>query len=267
MEIKGIGGTFVKAVGRLLKIGHDNTGYIDINGKRVFGLTGAVTAGVTSIVDTATPGAVAGSFGFTTNATGKTKWFVSDGTLWQALLVASSKLAGFAYLGAVAAPTTTGKITQKDLNGAADGATCTGIVQPDVPRNVKLTITDGNTSISAYSITVAGKAPDGTTITETFTFADGLTPTGSKIFASITSWTINSIVGDGSGDTLDVGYGSKIGVPVMYGATGLVITNLQCDGTVEAASATDQTNNSFTSTTAPNGTRIFRVWFGYGFPA
>lgn len=264
---KGIGTTWVKIRDRIVELFHDDAGYINIGGKRFFALTGAITAGVTTIVNTSTPLAVAGSFGWTTNATGKTKWFVSDGTTWQALLVASSKLAGFAHLGAVAAATTTGKITQKDLNGVADGATCAGIVQPDVPRNVKLTITDGNASISAYSITVAGKAADGTTITENFTFADGLTPAGSKVFASITSVTIDSIVGDGAGDTLDMGFGSKLGVPVMYGATGLVVTNLQVDGTVEAASATDTTNNSFTPTTAPNGTKIFRVWFGYGFPA
>lgn len=260
-EIKGLGSGLIKFTQRVLKIRHDDEGYITLNGdKQVHCLTTAITAGVT------TTSAPAGSIGVTSHSTGRSKLFVSDGTYWQGYAIASSKLGGFAYLGAIAAATTTGKITQKDLNGVADGATCTGIVQPDVPRNVKITITDANSSINAFSITVAGKAPDGTSITENFVFAGGLVQTGSKIFASITSWTIDSIVGDGAGDVLDVGYGVKIGVPVMYGATGLVVTNLQCDGTVEAASATDTTNNSFTSTTAPNGSRIFRVWFGYSFP-
>lgn len=261
MEIKGIGGTFIKAVGRLLKIGHDNTGYITVNNKRFYVLAVAITTGVT------TTSAPVGSWATTTHATGKNQLFRSDGTYWVVMLSSSSLMCGFANLGAVAAATTTGKITQKDLNGAADGATCTGIVQPDRPRNVKITITDANASISAFSITVAGKAPDGTTITENFVFAGGLVQTGSKVFASITSWTIDSIVGDGAGDVLDVGYGVKLGVPVPYGAQSLVITNLSMNGTIEAASATDQTNNSFTCTTAPDGSKLVFVWFGYSFPA
>lgn len=260
-EIKGLGSGLIKFTQRVLKIRHDDAGYISLNGdKQIHCLETAITAGVTATT------VAAGHFAVTSHATGKSKIFVSDGSFWQAFSIASSKLAGHVYLGAVAAATTTGAITQLSLNGIADGGTATGIVQPKTPRNVKVTITDANSSILTYSLTIAGKAPDGTTISETFTFADGLTPTGSKIFASITSVTVNSITGDGSGDVLDLGYGSKLGVPVMYGATGLVITNLQCDNVVEAASATDTTNNSFTPTTAPNGSKVFQAWFGYAFP-
>lgn len=264
---KGIGSTWLKGNNRVLKASHDDAGYFEICGKRFFGLTGAITAGVTTIVNTATPGAVNGSFGWTTNATGLTKWFVSDGTTWQALLVASSKMAGHVYLGAVAAPTTSAAATQLDLNAVAEPSNMASVVQPKTPRNVVVNFTDANASISAFDLTVHGKAIDGTTISENFVFAGGLDQVGSKVFASITNFTLNSIAGNAAGDTLDMGYGSKIGVPVPYGATGLVVTKLISDGTVEAASATDTTNNSFTPTTAPNGSKIFEVWFGYGFPA
>lgn len=260
---KGIGAAFIKGHNRDVLISHDNTGQIKLG----YGQKGLIVLDTAITANSTTTTSAAGTLGMTTHATGKSQIFVSDGAHWQLLLRASSLLAGMVNLGAVLAPTTTGKITQKDLNGVADGATCAGIVQPDKPRNVKLTITDGNTSILTYSITVAGKAIDGTTISETFTFADGLTPAGSKVFASITSVTINSITGDGAGDTLDMGYGSKLGVPVPYGAQSLVITNLSVDGVADAVSATDQTNNSFTPTTAPNGTKIFAAAFGYAFPA
>ena len=176
-------------------------------------------------------------------------------------------VAAMANLGPVLAATTTGKATQKDLNALSLPATLAAIVQPDVPRNVKLTITDGNSGISVYTITVAGKAPDGTSITEIFTFADGLTPAGSKIFASITSVTISALTGAGAADTLDLGYGTKLGVPLPYGSTGLLIVNLSIDGVVEASSATDTTNNSFIPTTAPNGTKLVKVFFAYNGPA
>ena len=259
MEIKGTGNTFIRAIRRVLKIWHDDAGYFDFNGKRGLVLATAITAGVTA---TSHP---EGSFATTMHATGKNRIFRSDGALWQAY--PATAMAGHVVLGAVAAATTTGLITQLSLTAIADGAQAVVAAQPKTPRNLKLTITDGNVSISAYSITAVGKAPNGETISETFTFADGLTPAGSKIFASLTSVTVNSIVGDGASDTLDVGMGAKLGVPVPLGATGLVITKLISDGTIEAPSATDQTNNSFTPTTAPNGTKIFEAWFGYGFPA
>lgn len=261
MEMKGIGSTLLRVVRRVIEANHDDTGWIESNGKRFVILTTAITANSTT---TSLP---AGTIGFTTHATGKSQIFVSDGAHWQLLLRASSVMCGQAYLGAVPAATTTGAITQKSLSGISNGDTASIIAQPKTPRNVKVTITDGNSSISAYSLTIAGKAPDGTTISETFTFADGLTPTGSKIFASITSVTWNSGTGNGASDTLDLGYGSKLGVPVPYGAQGLVITSLLSNGTIEAASATDQTNNSFTPTTAPDGAKLFFVWFGYTFPA
>jgi hypothetical protein len=187
----------------------------------------------------------------------------SDNTLGAAVWGASaaSKTA-FASLGAVLAATTTGKATQKDLSGAGTGAMA-ALVQPDVPRNIKLTITDGNASISAYSIAIVGTAADGSAVTETLTFANGLTPAGSKIFATVTSVTVSSIVGNGAGDTLDLGYGSKLGVPVPATATALSIKKISVNKLDDAVAATDTANNSFTTTTAPDGTKVVAVWFTY----
>ncbi len=165
-------------------------------------------------------------------------------------------------LGLVAAATTTGKIAQKDISGAAP-LTAGTLVQPDVPRNVVLTITDGDTGISAFTLVVTGKAPDGTVVTETFTFAGGLVQTGSVIFAHITSVIITAITGNGAGDTLDMGYGVKLGVGVPFGSTGLVIQLLTFNLAAEAAAATDTTNNSFTCTSSPDGAKEVKVVYSF----
>lgn len=268
--LKGIGGAFISFIGTVLTILIAGE-YLTINSKRIYVFSTAITANVTL---TSAP---IGSFAFTTHATGASVIFVSDGTKWQAFLgitafvaaaavtdlTVTGQQAGYAYLQNIPAPTTTGAATQLDLNGVADATAMADPVHPKVPRNLVYTITDANTGISAFSITALGKAPDGTTVSETITQAGGLVQTGSKIFAQLTSVTVNSIVGDGAGDTLDVGYGAKIGLSLPAGSTGLSIVKLVTAGTAEAASATDTTNNSFTSTTAPDGTRDFEVWFEY----
>ena len=90
--------------------------------------------------------------------------------------------------------------------------TCTIAGQPDVPRNVKIAITDGDVSITDFDIDVVGVDSKGDAQTENFIFAGGLNQVGNIAFATITSVTVNSITGDGAGDILDVGIGSKIGL-------------------------------------------------------
>lgn len=177
----------------------------------------------------------------------------------------TNSFAGYVYYQNIAAATTSAGADQLDVSGG--GGAMANIVQPDVPRNVVINFTDADASISAFQVDVVGTAPDGSATAEQFLFAGGLDQTGSVIHAKITSVTVTSITGNAAADTLDLGYGDKVGVPVPAGATGLSIVKLVTDGTEEAASATDTTNNSFTSTTAPNGTRDFEVWFEYSHPA
>lgn len=87
-EIKGLGGTFVRAVKRILEIGHDDAGYITVNGKRFYVLPTAITANVTTTT------APAGSEARTTHATGRDKIFTSDGSKWQAFLAITPLAAG-----------------------------------------------------------------------------------------------------------------------------------------------------------------------------
>ena len=173
----------------------------------------------------------------------------------------ATSMPGYAYLQNIAAPTTSAAADQYDLTGG--NGSLAYIVNPVVPRNVVINFTDADAGIDAFTVTVTGTAPDGTTVTEAFVFAGGLDQVGSVVFASITSIVLTALNGAGAGDTLDIGYGSKIGLPVPYGSTSLSIIKLVVAGTEEAASATDATNNSFTPTTAPDGTKDFEVWYEY----
>lgn len=112
-------------------------------------------------------------------------------------------------------------VAAEDLT-AATPITCTIAAQPDVPRNVTITITDGDTSITAFDIDVLGVDAKGDAKTENFVFAGGLSQTGNIAFATITSVTVNSITGAGVGDILDVGIGSKLGLANNIYATGEV---------------------------------------------
>ena len=92
--------------------------------------------------------------------------------------------------------------------GAPDSATVAN--SPDKPRNVTFLITDGDTSITAFTITVTGTDKNDDALTETFEFADGLSQTGTEEFKTVTSVTCSAITGAGSGDTLDIGIGTSV---------------------------------------------------------
>ncbi len=107
-------------------------------------------------------------------------------------------------------------VAAQDLT-AAPPIVCGIAAQPDVPRNITITITDGDASISAFQIDVVGVNAKGQAATEQFLFAGGLVQTGNVAWATITSVTVTSITGDNAGDILDVGIGSKLGLSnVIY---------------------------------------------------
>lgn len=110
-------------------------------------------------------------------------------------------------------------VAAEDISGGGD-ITCTLDGQPDVPRNLTLKVTDGDASISAFTITATGVDAKGNTITEVFVFADGLIQTGSKAFATVSSVEITDLAGAGAGDLVDVGIGSKLGLSNVIYETG-----------------------------------------------
>jgi hypothetical protein len=102
-----------------------------------------------------------------------------------------------------------------------DGA-LTIAAQPDVPRNITVTLTDANASITAGTCTVVGTDCLGRAVTEVMDITDGLSFTGTKIFASVTSATIADTAGTPATgvDVVTVGVGNVIGLPFDITASG-----------------------------------------------
>jgi hypothetical protein len=95
-----------------------------------------------------------------------------------------------------------------DLSGKSDGQACTMTAYvPDVPRPVKITVTDADTSITALVIIVTGYDADAKYQEEFFFLSDGLVQTGKKYFSRLIGVELEEIAGNGASDTLDVGTG------------------------------------------------------------
>jgi len=112
-------------------------------------------------------------------------------------------------------------VTSEDWD---DGA-LTIAAQPDVPRNLTITVTDANASITGGICTIVGTDSQGRSITEVMDITDGLSWTGTKIFATVTSATISGTTGvPATGtDVVTVGVGNVIGLPVDLSAEAEVI--------------------------------------------
>jgi len=92
--------------------------------------------------------------------------------------------------------------------------------QPDVPRNITITVTDANASIDAGTVTVTGTDISGNPVSEVMTMPANLTKTGTKTFKKITSVVVASLHGQEAGDTIVVGIGAN--AQLTIGATHLV---------------------------------------------
>jgi hypothetical protein len=91
--------------------------------------------------------------------------------------------------------------------------TFTIAAQPDVPRNVTITVTDTTPTITEGTITITGLDVNGATITEVLDMAGPtLTFTGTKVFVSVTSVvSAGAATLGGAGDeTIIVGTGSVV---------------------------------------------------------
>ena len=107
----------------------------------------------------------------------------------------------------------------------ADGA-LTVAAQPDVPRNLTITLTDANDSITGGLCTIVGVDINNRAVSEVMSIAvDGKTFTGTKIFASVTSATISGTTGTpASGtDLVTIGVGNVIGIPFDLTASSEVL--------------------------------------------
>ena len=96
-----------------------------------------------------------------------------------------------------------------DLNAKTDGAVATmAAYVPDVPRPVRIAVTDANTSITQLVIIVKGYDEDNKYIEEFFYLEGGLIQTGQHYFSRVTEVELDEIAGNGAADLLNVGTGT-----------------------------------------------------------
>ena len=100
----------------------------------------------------------------------------------------------------------TSLVDAMDISASVDGDLATLVTSwNDVPRPVKMTITDANNSITRMTLIVKGTDADGVYREERFYRHNGKTQTGKIYFSSIYEIEINEINGNGAADTLSVG--------------------------------------------------------------
>lgn len=100
--------------------------------------------------------------------------------------------------------------------------------QPDVPRNITVTVTAGGTADTMGTITVTGTNVLNQTISEVITPVAGSAIAGLKAFKTVTSvvgagWVIDAV--EGTKDTIKVGIGTALGLPIKV-ATGDVLLSV-----------------------------------------
>ena len=145
-------------------------------------------------------------------------------------------------------------------NGAAQTIT-TGITNPPCARNI--TATAGGTAgdIKAVQVLITGTNMLDEVITESlpvFTVDKAGTVVGNKAFKTVTSITIPAM--DGTGATVSIGFGDKLGLPYLLSHNTLLMTFLNnvLEGTAAtiAMSATAIESNTIDLNSALNGTVV-----------
>lgn len=105
--------------------------------------------------------------------------------------------------------------------------------QPDVPRNITVTQTAVGAEDTNGTVVIVGTDIAGNAITETLIPNAGATVAGAKAFKTVTSVTgAGWAIGEGN-DTITVGVGSLIGLPMQLTADALVFAGV-LNGTREA---------------------------------
>lgn len=136
--------------------------------------------------------------------------------------------------------------------------------QPDVPRNLSLTVVDTTPSIVAGYIEIVGLNQNGELVEEDVDISDGAgTYYTVNAFSHVSSVTPRdmSVLGGSGDETLAVGSSTKIGVP--FPVNGILVDFFKAciDGADEAIGTVSRTYGTIIPTTAPNGTRDYDFWY------
>jgi len=150
------------------------------------------------------------------------------------------------------------------LDPIADGA-MTIIAQPDVPRNLTITVTDANDSASGKA-TVRGTDMSGLPLLDVFEFGGGTKTFASEnVYAYVDDVTLSDVAGAAAGDTLSVGVGDVIALPKPI-TNAAAVKRVWFDGalvTPVVATGVSQSGVDVSASTY-DGTKLLRVAYKPG---
>ena len=150
------------------------------------------------------------------------------------------------------APDTSGSSTILTQTGTAGSSVVsTGITQPDVPRILSVTSTNGS---ATGNVVIAGKNVADQTISNTIALSGSSTVDGTKAFKTVTSITLP----DTTSGSVAVGTSKKLGLPhVLDSGSAMVLfkifNELADSGTLTTGSAVEI--NHFAPAGTPDGTK------------
>jgi hypothetical protein len=139
----------------------------------------------------------------------------------------------------------------------------------EVPRNVVITVTDANASITAGNISVSGLNASGYPIREVFTITSGagtVTFTGNEAFSEVSAVTCWGFVGcTNVDDNIKVGIGNKIGLPMGKDCQLIDVFKVHHDAAAEAVlvSGINRTYGTYTGTNAAGADHNMEIWYTY----
>lgn len=136
----------------------------------------------------------------------------------------------------------------------AQSATLTIAANPDVPRNITFTATIGGSLDALF--TVVGVDQFGEAVTETFTVDAAPEVTGTKIFRIVTSITATTVTTDTGENTVIVGTGALLGLPVQITQAADVSQAFLNDALEGTPPTGDATYHAVTLASAPDGNAI-----------
>ena len=123
--------------------------------------------------------------------------------------------------------TTTAVHAALACSASADQTVTTSITNPSCARNITATTTGTSGDVKAVQVVVNGTDIDGNVISETlpaFTVDTNGTVTGSKAFATVTSYVVPLM--DGTGCNVSIGVGAKLGLPYKLSRNSVVLATL-----------------------------------------
>lgn len=135
------------------------------------------------------------------------------------------------------------------------------ITAPPCARNITATTSGTSGDVKAVQVVITGTDIDGNEITESlpaFTVNTNETVTGSKAFATVTSYQVPLM--DGTGCSVSIGFGDKLGLPYKFARNPVLRTFLgtTLEGTAAtvAVSSSALANNTVDLNSALNGTAV-----------